>query len=395
MPEATLVAVLAKPPSPSGQEIVDLPPAVRWLQVRADRAGDLDPQWLRDRFSGELLYTLRSTTAGGAFGSVNGNRRARLLTAARGYDLVELEGDRDLTPDLLAALPADQRLLSWHGPQASLAELRQRWRRLASVAAHLYQLTPQAREPGDAMAPLRLLKEVGRSDLAAFASGPAGLWSRLLAPRLGAPLAFAAVEILAEQGRAATPGLAADAAEVDAGELALRQLVGDYGLPDLPPIHALYGIVGPAATRSLSPRLHNAAYRAMGIGALYLPFPAKDFAAFWREVVERLGELGLPPLRGLTVTGPHKEAALAAAGQVSRLAGWAGTIVTAFMVLGVDSDLFEKKKEYANVPVLRNLIPAQVISGNSTFNTGDSISSGLPNYARNHLKAIAEILEHE
>jgi hypothetical protein len=71
------------------------------------------------------------------------------------------------------------------------------------------------------------------------------------------------------------------------------------------------------------------------------------------------------------------------------------TIVTAFMVLGVDSELFEKKKEYANVPVLRNLIPAQVISGNSTFNTGDSISSGLPNYARNHLKAIAGLLDHQ
>jgi hypothetical protein len=64
-------------------------------------------------------------------------------------------------------------------------------------------------------------------------------------------------------------------------------------------------------------------------------------------------------------------------------------------VLGVDSELFEKKKEYANVPVLRNLIPAQVIAGNSTFNTGDSISSGLPNYARNHLKAIAALLDHE
>jgi hypothetical protein len=69
------------------------------------------------------------------------------------------------------------------------------------------------------------------------------------------------------------------------------------------------------------------------------------------------------------------------------------TIVTAFMVLGVDSDLFEKKKEYANVPVLRNLIPAQVIAGNSTFNTGDSISAGLPVYARNHLKAIAALLD--
>jgi hypothetical protein len=71
------------------------------------------------------------------------------------------------------------------------------------------------------------------------------------------------------------------------------------------------------------------------------------------------------------------------------------TIVTAFMVLGVDSDLFEKKKEYGDVPVLRNLIPAQVISGNSTFNSGSSISAGLPNYARNRLKAIAEILERE
>jgi hypothetical protein len=71
------------------------------------------------------------------------------------------------------------------------------------------------------------------------------------------------------------------------------------------------------------------------------------------------------------------------------------TVVTAFMVLGVDSDLFEKKKEYAEVPVLRNLVPAQVISGNSTFNTGNSISSGLPNYTRNRLKAIAEILEKE
>jgi hypothetical protein len=70
------------------------------------------------------------------------------------------------------------------------------------------------------------------------------------------------------------------------------------------------------------------------------------------------------------------------------------TVVTAFVVLGVDSDLFEKKKEYANVPVLRNLIPAQVIAGNSTFNTGDSISAGLPIYARNHLRAIAALLDH-
>ena len=68
------------------------------------------------------------------------------------------------------------------------------------------------------------------------------------------------------------------------------------------------------------------------------------------------------------------------------------SIGTAFIVLGVDSDLFEKKKEFEKVPVLRNLVPAQVLAGNSTFNTGSSISAGLPKYSRNRIKAVAALL---
>jgi hypothetical protein len=71
------------------------------------------------------------------------------------------------------------------------------------------------------------------------------------------------------------------------------------------------------------------------------------------------------------------------------------TIVTAFIVLAVEAGILEKRKEYEQVPVLRNLVPAQVLAGNSSFNTGTSISSGLPNYARNRIKAIAGILERE
>ncbi len=71
------------------------------------------------------------------------------------------------------------------------------------------------------------------------------------------------------------------------------------------------------------------------------------------------------------------------------------SIATAFIVLAVDSDLFEKKKEFENVPVLRNLVPAQVLAGNSSFNTGNSISGGLPKYSRNRIKAIAALLEKE
>jgi hypothetical protein len=69
------------------------------------------------------------------------------------------------------------------------------------------------------------------------------------------------------------------------------------------------------------------------------------------------------------------------------------TIVTVYMALAVETNIFLKKKEFSKVPVLRNLVPAQVLAGKSSFNTGNSISAGLPIYARNQVKAIAAILD--
>jgi hypothetical protein len=69
------------------------------------------------------------------------------------------------------------------------------------------------------------------------------------------------------------------------------------------------------------------------------------------------------------------------------------TIVTVFMALAIHSDVLERRKEYEQVPVLRNLMPAQVLVGNSSFNAGNSISAGLPVYVRNQIKAVAETLE--
>jgi hypothetical protein len=69
------------------------------------------------------------------------------------------------------------------------------------------------------------------------------------------------------------------------------------------------------------------------------------------------------------------------------------TIVTVYMALAVETNIFLKKKEFSKVPVLRNLVPAQVLAGKSSFNTGNSISAGLPIYSRNQVKAIAAILD--
>ena len=69
------------------------------------------------------------------------------------------------------------------------------------------------------------------------------------------------------------------------------------------------------------------------------------------------------------------------------------TVATVFMALAVETDVLEKKKEYERVPVLRNLVPAQVLMGNSSFNTGESLSAGLPAYVRNRISAMAALLE--
>jgi len=69
------------------------------------------------------------------------------------------------------------------------------------------------------------------------------------------------------------------------------------------------------------------------------------------------------------------------------------TVVTTFMSLAVEASVLDKKRDYENVPVLRNLVPAQVLMGQSSFNSGNSISAGLPKYARNEISTIAGILE--
>ncbi|MGW5114191.1 type I 3-dehydroquinate dehydratase [Streptomyces noursei] len=305
---AQLVAVLAEPEDLSPSRLRGLAGVADALEVRADLVGDPDPHRLRRHFRGPLTYSLRSRRHGGrsALGPVE--RRARLLRAAQQYDLVDLEAMDDLVPELLVGIPTRQRRVSWHQPEATRLErgadrwfgvamreaseaLRHRFAAMRTVAAAAYLLVPQPGAQYGAAAPL-LLTGLGRTDVTAFASGPAGIWTRVLAPWLGAPVVF---------GRAGAPG--AD------GMPSVAQLRSDYGLPALPPLDALFGIAGRATGGSLAPRLHNAALRHLRLPALYLPFPVDVFPRFWHWAFV-FGALARLPLRGLTVIAPHKRGAV-------------------------------------------------------------------------------------
>ena len=316
MNQATLVATLVQRPSPEASEIVAVAGTASWLEVRGDLVGDLEPGPLREHFPGKLLYTLRSVAEGGSFNGPPEQRAERLLgAAAAGYDLVDLEADRDLVPEILAAVAPERRVLSWHGGPTLEPELRRRFLTMAETPAALYKLIPEARQPGQALEPLFLLDRLRRRDLVSFAVGEQGSWTRLVAPYLGAPVVYGSLT--------ETPGAP--------GQWSIARLIRDFGLPDLPAVERLYGIVGNPVGHSLSPRLHNAAYRALGLPALYLPFEPEALGDFWLEVVESeiLPGAGLP-VRGLSVTAPFKRVALALAGAASPLAetvGAANTLV--------------------------------------------------------------------
>jgi len=94
---------------------------------------------------------------------------------------------------------------------------------------------------------------------------------------------------------------------------------------------------------------------------------------FWVNQVMQFGKL-------LAVLQPHPDDANA-------------TIASVYLVLGVRDDVLNKQRDFAKAPVLRNLVPAQLLMGNSSFNSGNSISAGLPKYARSRIQAIAAIMD--
>lgn len=294
MTQAALIATLLAPPSPNGAELTALPDAVEWLEVRADLAGDLDPDWLRDHFRGRLIYAFRGDSI---------ERDRRLSTAADRYDRIELEADRDFDGDLLGQVPQEKRVVSWYGQVNNLSELREHFDRVSSVPASLYKVVTKTERLSEEFLPLWLLKSLRRSDTVAYSAGSLGFWNRVVALQLGAPAIFGAV----------SPGSPA--------EPTVTKLIADYGLPEVAAVTELFAIIGNPVFHSLSPRLHNASYREMKYPALFVPLHVNSFAEFWREFVlsKTLDSLGFP-INGMTVASPHKEEALQAATHVSSMA---------------------------------------------------------------------------
>jgi 3-dehydroquinate dehydratase / shikimate dehydrogenase len=276
-----------------------------WLEIRADLMPEPEPMAVRPSFDGWLLYSLRSRLAGGRDDSLIAARHRRLRGAAQVYDLVDLEGDRDLVPDLLNSIDPERRVISWHGRIPDEQYLHQLLQAFSRAGARLYRFEVECSSVEEGITALQFLNRAKRSDVIAYATGPLGLWTRILAPRLGAPIVFEGLPEECEDG---------------AGNPSVSALIQDYGFPDIHPVSEIFGIVGDPVSNSLSPRLHNVAHRALGAPRVFLSFPTRAFDRLWSRLVSsgNLEAMGLT-IKGLTVASPNKQSALEVSRRVAPL----------------------------------------------------------------------------
>jgi 3-dehydroquinate dehydratase/shikimate dehydrogenase len=240
----------------------------------------------------------------------------------------ELADHADLELDLAEFVAAEEarravKLIDWnkvicshHDFDGLPPDLENIFARMLRTPARILKIAARARDITDCLPVLRLLERPGLPpgrEMIAVAMGEAGLLTRILAPARGAFITYGALA----REQATAPG-----------QTTARELRTLYRLHHISRETAITGLVGSPVAHSLSPHLHNAAFAARGLDAVYIPFETGDAPAFVRRMAHpRTRELRWN-LRGLSVTAPHKTAIMSELDSIEPMARELGAVNT-------------------------------------------------------------------
>lgn len=226
-----------------------------------------------------VIFTCRPKSHGGWFAGSEEERRTILSEAlSLGADYVDLEWQGSCA-DLMGKTGGRRIVMSHHdfnGVPTDLPELAQAM--LASGAEVVkIAITPQRLT--DCLA-LRALGQQTRVPVVLVAMGEVGIPSRVLATWFGSSWTYA--------GDGAAPG-----------QISVQRMIDEFGFRRIGSKTAIYGVLGRPVGHSVSPAMHNAAFRAAHLDAVYLPIAAADFEDFltFAEAIN---------LVGASVTAPFK-----------------------------------------------------------------------------------------
>ncbi|MEP6913580.1 MAG: type I 3-dehydroquinate dehydratase, partial [bacterium] len=154
-------------------------------------------------------------------------------------------------------------ICSHHDFGAVPADLAQIYEALCATPAAILKIAVKANDATDCLPVFQILERAlkeGRA-MIAIAMGAAGLATRILGPSRGAFLTYAALEN--KTGTAP-------------GQISARELKQVYRVEKIDRQTQIFGLMGLPVRHSISPWMHNAAFEAMAINAVYLPFEVQD-----------------------------------------------------------------------------------------------------------------------
>jgi 3-dehydroquinate dehydratase / shikimate dehydrogenase len=159
---------------------------------------------------------------------------------------------------------------------------------------HILKIAVQCDDIIDSIDIWKLLERAKKDNkqIIPIAMGKAGKWTRILGLAHGAFMTYASLDV----GNETAPG-----------QVSAQDLVETYRVKELNEQTEVYGIIGSTVSQSVSPFMHNAAFKLHNLNAVYIPFEVKNLDEFMKRMVKpKTREIDLN-FRGFSVTIPHKQ----------------------------------------------------------------------------------------
>jgi 3-dehydroquinate dehydratase/shikimate dehydrogenase len=250
------------------------------VELRLDGVTDLDVAAALHGRSVPVIVTCRPSWEGGRFdGSEEERGRVLALALDRGAEYVDVEWKAGFGG--LIREHGRRVIVSAHDFGGVPRDLASRVDAMRATGAAVIKVAVMATRLTDT---LPLIDVARGGDAVVIGMGEAGVPSRLLASRFGSRWTYA--------GNGVAPG-----------QMPVRHMVDHFRFRRLGADTAVYGVVGDKVAHSISPDMHNAAFGAAEIDAVYVPLRAADFDDFL-TFADALG------LAGASVTIPFKVDAL-------------------------------------------------------------------------------------
>ncbi len=237
---------------------------------------------------------------------------AAIHAGAQAVD-IEIESAETIHAHLDGLRGSANLVISYHnyqGTPSAEAVLR----RMLRIPADAYKIVTTARKPSDNFRILALAKAHSRTPMIVLAMGEVGFPTRVLSTAWGGLYTYAAPN--SSEGTAL-------------GQVSARHLRHLYRVEKFTRSAKIYGVIADPVRHSISPAVHNRAFQARRLDAVYLPFllasaHLKDFFAFADSL----------PVSGFSVTIPHKQKVIRYLDTVDPLARRIGAVNTVWKKAG-------------------------------------------------------------